>query len=153
MASGQHYFPPAILPEVREFRDAKPRTNTTRGGRGARHPKTTLPHCPPGTPAAVVLLGGRPQAPARSTPHCKYVTQAATWIRSFQESKVHPPPPGGSVVGLAEKSKVQPPLPEGRLDIRKSLRSPSDATCGHGNAMQLRQHSHLKLQLSCIKAS
>eukprot|EP00964_Phaeocystis_antarctica_P114793 scaffold78740_cov62-Phaeocystis_antarctica.AAC.4 len=33
-----------VLPEVREFiRDAKPRTNTTRGGRGARHPKTTLP--------------------------------------------------------------------------------------------------------------
>ena len=26
------------------IRDAKPRTNTTRGGRGARHPKTTLPH-------------------------------------------------------------------------------------------------------------
>ena len=41
-------------PEVREFiRDTKPRTNTTRGGRRARHPETTLPHRPPGTPAAV----------------------------------------------------------------------------------------------------
>ena len=40
-------------------------TNTTRGGRRARHPKTTLPHRPPGPLAAVGLLGGRPQAPAR----------------------------------------------------------------------------------------
>ena len=38
-----------VLPEVREcIRDANPRTNTTRGGRGARHSKTTLPHRPPG---------------------------------------------------------------------------------------------------------
>ena len=50
---------------LREFTRPKRRTNTTRGGRGARHPKTTLPHRPPGTPAAVVLFGGRPQAPAR----------------------------------------------------------------------------------------
>ena len=40
----------AFLPEVREFiRDTKPRTNTRRGGRRARHPKTTLPYRPPGT--------------------------------------------------------------------------------------------------------
>ena len=52
--------------EVREFiRDTKPRTNTTRGGRRARHPKTALPHRPPGALAAIGLLGGRPQAPAR----------------------------------------------------------------------------------------
>ena len=50
-----------FLPEVREFiRDTKPRTTTTRGGRRARHPKTPLPHRPPGTPTAVVLLGGAP---------------------------------------------------------------------------------------------
>jgi len=40
-------------------------TNTTRGGRRARHPMTTLPHRPPGPLAAVGLLGGRPQAGAR----------------------------------------------------------------------------------------
>jgi len=50
-----------ILPEVREFtRDTKPRTNTTRGGRRARHPKTTLPHRPPGPPAADRIVGGAP---------------------------------------------------------------------------------------------
>ena len=56
----------SFLPEVREFiRDTKPRTNTTRSGRRARHPKTTLPHRPPGALSAIGLLGGRPQAPAR----------------------------------------------------------------------------------------
>ena len=51
---------------MREFiKDTSLKTNTTRGGRGARHPKTTLPHHPPGAPAAIGLLGGRPQAPAR----------------------------------------------------------------------------------------
>ena len=56
-----------FLPEVREFiRDTKPRTNTTQGGRRrARRAKTTLPHRPPGALAAIGLLGGRPQAPAR----------------------------------------------------------------------------------------
>ena len=49
------------MPEVREFiRDTKPRTNTTRGGRRARHPKTTLPHRPPGPPAADRIVGGAP---------------------------------------------------------------------------------------------
>ena len=55
-----------FLAEVREFiRDKKPITNTTRGGRRARYPKTTLPHRPPGALAALSLLGGRPRAPAR----------------------------------------------------------------------------------------
>ena len=50
-----------VLPEVREFiRDATPKTNTTRGGRRARHPKTTLPHRPPGPPAAGRIVGGAP---------------------------------------------------------------------------------------------
>ena len=50
-----------VLPEVREFiRDTKCRTNTTRGGRRARHPKTTLPHRPPGPPAADRIVGGAP---------------------------------------------------------------------------------------------
>eukprot|EP00964_Phaeocystis_antarctica_P062876 scaffold37713_cov104-Phaeocystis_antarctica.AAC.1 len=57
----------SLLPEVREcIRDATPITNTTRGGRRARHPKTTLPHRPPGPLAADRIVGGRPRAPARS---------------------------------------------------------------------------------------
>ena len=55
-----------FLPEVREFiRDAKPRTNTTRGGRGA----IRRPHYPtvrPERQQRIGLLGERPQAPARS---------------------------------------------------------------------------------------
>ena len=47
-----HYPPPerccCLKRENLFIRDTKPRTNTTRGGRRARHPKTTLPHRPPG---------------------------------------------------------------------------------------------------------
>ena len=46
-------------------RHTKPIINTTRGGRRARNPKTTLPHRPPGPLATAGLLhvgGGRPQA-------------------------------------------------------------------------------------------
>eukprot|EP00964_Phaeocystis_antarctica_P014861 scaffold8207_cov22-Phaeocystis_antarctica.AAC.1 len=46
--------------------DATAITNTTRGGRRARHPKTTLPHRPPGLLAADRIVGGSPRAPARS---------------------------------------------------------------------------------------
>ena len=44
------------------LQDTQPITHTTRGGRRACHPKTTLPHRPPGplaTVAACSLLGGR----------------------------------------------------------------------------------------------
>jgi len=54
-----------ILPEVREFNTKPILTNTTRGGRRARHPKTTLPHPSSRTASGDRLVGGRPQAPAR----------------------------------------------------------------------------------------
>ena len=68
-----------VLQETEDTQRSWMNTNTTRGGawgggrsahgearsRRARHPKTTLPHRPPGPLAAVGLLGGRPQAPAR----------------------------------------------------------------------------------------
>ena len=45
------------------LKDTKPIKNTTRSGRRARHPKTTLPHRPPGPLAAAGLSGGRPRRP------------------------------------------------------------------------------------------
>eukprot|EP00964_Phaeocystis_antarctica_P066026 scaffold39874_cov66-Phaeocystis_antarctica.AAC.3 len=77
------------------IRDAKRRTNTTRGGRGARHPKTTLPHRLPGTPAAVVLLGGG--APAGTRPLRGWLNPPGPifWsgpIRGPDGCPSHPPP-------------------------------------------------------------
>eukprot|EP00964_Phaeocystis_antarctica_P036812 scaffold21007_cov73-Phaeocystis_antarctica.AAC.2 len=47
----------------------------------ARHPKTTLPHRPPGRPAADRIVGGRPRAPA--------LCQASA-LRLAPRSKVQP---------------------------------------------------------------
>ena len=54
--------------------------------------------------------------------------------RNDQLSPISPPP-----VPCEQPNPVSPPL--------------SDATCGHGNAMQLGQHSHLELQPSCRRGS
>ena len=70
LLSRSHYYlrrrspDPPFPPDHRQAGE-RGATNTTRGGRRARHPKTTLPHRPPGSLAAVGLCPGGAPAGAR----------------------------------------------------------------------------------------